>query len=139
MKRVIVQKRNIWKIISLIVIGIFCIIVAGGILKFYHIKSSFAETTPEQAELARSLVNQDLLSRGISDYDVQIAPKIRMDKREGKRTLIHVSTSNSTTQETYLIDLDKEKIILHSTTTFYEGMPEKMGRMPGRGWFHGPP
>lgn len=126
-------KRNIWKLVALIFIALFCIVIIGGLVRFNHFKSAFTPATPEQIEFATTLVSHELEARGdsIEKYQVKVAPKTtHMDNK----VVIRVDLSNETTREFFLINLDEQKVKVHSTTVFYDGMmkPEKQ-----RAWFHG--
>jgi len=138
MKKIQPARKNTWKIVSLICMGIFCIMLIGAALRFYHGKASFTDTTPEQMQTAQTLVQQDMVARGmdIASYKVDIARKILHKGTKGQtRTLIRASLESANSQETYLIDLDKNEIVLHSVTTAKDWMVGESRMMPG-GW-HG--
>ena len=129
-----------WKVISLIFISIFCIVVILNLVRFYHASSSSVDATPEQVQMAEALIQADLHARGgdISAYHVDIAPIVRTHDVGGQEeAVIHASLSTPTSQESYLIDLDKGEIVMHSMTVYYDWMTDENNRRPPeRGWFH---
>jgi uncharacterized protein YpmB len=113
---------NVWKITAIAVIAIFLIILACGLVKLYHFKSSFSPITPEQQAMVNRAVNQDLMGKGdaIDNYNENLPDKIRkMHDDQNTRAIIPVFLQNSTTRHLYIVDANSGEIISHTVTTDY--------------------
>ncbi|MBI4140234.1 hypothetical protein HY485_00185 [Candidatus Woesearchaeota archaeon] len=131
-KKQLTQHKNIWKIISMSFIALFCLFLIFGLVRVYHFKSAFAKATPEQISLAKELVTQKLARQGddISKYDFKVSNFIRRPGRAGRTNVenaIQVSLKNDSTAQLYIIDIDKKSILLYSKTEFYDKSFHKRG------------
>ena len=128
-------KWNIWKIVAVVVVLVFALILAGGLLKLHKFKAEFTSATDAQIETARSLVTTDLQGRGLNatEYNITIPEKIRkMDKRMDRtgvqRTLLPANARSGTSKHDYIIDMDAGMIVMHSQTEAYGWMAEQIGK-----------
>ncbi len=109
------------KIIAGIVVGLFILILIGGIVRIHSFKSSFEPLSMEQTELVKRIGSDDMTKQGkdITALTIQIMPKKHLDKRkEESRSIAQISFQNETETNFYLIDLNSEKIVMRSETTF---------------------
>lgn len=117
------KQRNVWKILSISMIAIFCVFLLFGLIRVYHFKSAFLQITPEQIKLAETIVNADIDNSGdnISNYDVHINNKVRHSGKKGTANIniVQVSLKKKSVTQLYVIDIDKGMIILHSKTELY--------------------
>ncbi len=131
------QSAKGWKIAALLVIAVFCLIVIGGLVRFYSFNASFTQATPEQMAKAKAVVENDLQSHGIDTSAYKIEPSEHVKRfDEASRTLIHVMASNETSRHAYLIDVNTGAIGMHSVTETADWMPQPEHSPPARGWFH---
>jgi len=129
---------NVWKIIAAVFIVLFCLALVGGMFRIYHAEPPFSVPTQEQMDSAKAVVAQELAKNGddINNYEVTVSTQIRrlergpapffaMEGPEGSRgfaeeiaagNTIHVSLQSDTKTHFYLVNIDTEKIIMHSFT-----------------------
>lgn len=131
------EKMNVWKIVAVVFIVLFCFAVAGGLFRIYHNEPPMSVPTQEQMDSAKAVVAQELVKNGddISNYEVTVSPQIRRLERmpppffmmKGSDeprfneemqagNTIHVSLRSDTKTHFYLVDIDTGKIIMHSFT-----------------------
>lgn len=130
-----------WKGISIAFIALFCVILVFGIVRWQHFKPHHFVAQQSQIDLATKAVSDDLSSAGynLSDYKIQVADSIRGFARDRQNeNIIQVSLFGDSKMHQYLVDADSGKIIMHSETTFYDGMKNmSMGFPKQRGFFQG--
>lgn len=128
-----------WKGISIAFIALFCVILVFGIVRWQHFKPHHIAAQQSQIGLATKAVSDDLSSAGynLSDYKIQVADSIRGFARDRQNeNIIQVSLFGDSKMHQYLVDADSGKIIMHSETTFYDGMGNMSMNMPKpRGFF----
>ncbi len=139
-----IKKRNKYqpvKIIASVVIGLFILIIIGGIIKIHSFKSSFQTLDEVQTELIKQIAIDDMTKQGkdITALKMQIMPKKHIDKRkEQARSIAQISFQNETETDFYLIDLNSEKIVMRSETDFdtsFAPMHEEKKHSPNMFWF----
>ena len=132
------SKMNTFKLISIVVVVIFILVIAIGIWRYHHMQSSFIPLTDDQMNIAKNIAVQDMQSRGnnVSDYEVQVMPKMkRTNKENHSLSLVQVSFVNQQEVQFYLIDLNENKIVMHSETEYYEDLDHETHK--DSRWFHG--
>jgi hypothetical protein len=133
------QKLNVWKIVAAVFIILFCAALIGGLFRISQPRPPFMAPTQEQIDSAKAVVAQDLEKRGddINNYEVIVSDRIgefknigigvspkpsgrqgQVGMHEGK--IIHVSLYSNSTNHFYLIDMDSEKVVMHSLTEWTE-------------------
>ncbi len=123
--------RNIWKIFAIVVVIVFLLILAGGVMRLYKFKSEFTPATDAQIEAAKMLVTADLEARGINitDYDITVPDRIHdMDKKGTGRTMLPARAYSNSSKHDYMIDLEAGMIVMHSQTDTYGWMADQMGK-----------
>jgi hypothetical protein len=132
------KTMNIWKIVAVVFIVLFCLALAGGLFRIYHSGPLPNAPTHEQMDSAKAIVAQELANNGddISNYEVTVSTQIRrlergsapffgMEGPEGSQgfavempagNTIHVSLRSNSTTHFYLVNVDSGKIIMHSFT-----------------------
>ena len=125
-----------WKIISVVFISLFVLVVLFGIINTrfrMSLTEPQNEPTPNQIDLAKSIVAQDLQSRGdnISNYDVVVMNRMVgfiNSPHPGERVMgspmpvpidpvdIQVSLHGNTTSYLYIINPDSQKVVMRSFT-----------------------
>jgi hypothetical protein len=123
--------RNIWKIFAIVVVIVFLLILAGGVMRLYRFKSEFTPATEAQIEAAKRLVTADLEARGLNttDYDITVPDRIHdMDKKGTGRTMLPARAYSNSSKHDYLIDLEAGMIVMHSQTDTYGWMADQMGK-----------
>lgn len=135
-------KLNAFKITAIVVIILFVIILISGLIRFYQFKSSFTHLNDQQITELKSIAIQDLQSRGknSSDYKIQVMPQVRKTNKDAE-LITEVTFSNDKELQSYLIDLNSKKILVHTATDFYAPLnfpqnKENLGNKDNR-WFHG--
>jgi hypothetical protein len=129
------QKLNVWKIVAIVFIILFCAALIGGLFRISRPRSSFTAPTREQIDSAKAVVAQELEKHGddINNYEVVVSSMIgkfrdmgiglspgppgRQDPpgmHEGR--VIHISLHGNSTSHFYLIDIDSGKAVMHSLT-----------------------
>ena len=129
------KSGNLFKIISAVVVILFVLMVAGGVFKFFHYRSSFTTMNEAQIQSVQELVMQDMHTRGknSTDYSIKVIPKIRMMKKNSiSQSLVQVSLSNEQEHGFYLLDLNTNKILLYSETYMYEKINDECNSQHGR-------
>ena len=119
------DKKNIWKIVALIFIGIFILIIAGGLIRSYYFRPHFIPLSEQQIDSAKTAVYNDLAGKGINApmESIKVANEvrpIRPDKEEKK--IIEVSAEVDSIRHIYLIDANSNEILMHSQTEFFSWM-----------------
>lgn len=130
-----------WKGISIAFIVLFGAILVFGIVRWHHFKPHHTAAQQSQIDLAKNAVSADLSSAGynLSDYKIQVADTVRGFARDQlNKNIIQISLFGDSKMHQYLVDADSGKIIMHSETTFYDGMKNlSMGFPKQRGFFQG--
>lgn len=114
--------KRIWKTVAIAVVVIFVLVIIGGIIKAYYIRSSFAKPTQAQIDYATKIATDKLKSTGVntSVFQVHAGNRMRKFHEDGTaKTIIQVMFSNNTTSHTYLVDLNNGEMLLHSETEVY--------------------
>ena len=132
-------KMNVWKIVAVVFIILFCAALVGGLFRISRPRSPFMAPTQEQIDSAKAIVAWELEKSGddIKNYDVVVSNMIgkfndigmgvsprppgrqnAVGIHEGK--VIHISLHGNSTSHFYLIDIDSGKIIMHSLTEWME-------------------
>ena len=132
--------QRIWKGISIAVIILFAIIIIGGLIKAFYIRSSFIKPTQTQIDYATKIATEKLQSSGgnSSMFQIQVGRKMRRLHEDGiNMTIMQVSFNNNVTSHTYLIDVNSGKVLLHSQTDTYIafGEHQKKSRYGGHKFF----
>lgn len=116
-------KKDILKKISIIFVSLFLIVLIVVAVRTYKMKSSFETTTNEQISLAKQIISEELSKRGesINSYETEVGKKMR---RKTVQVSLKKNEKNENSEflqrEIYIIDLIQKKVIMHSTTEFYE-------------------
>lgn len=132
------MRSNVFKIIAIVVVALFALILVGGLIKMYRFHSGFSAMSQQQAETAKAVAMQDLQSRGkdAAAYEIQVMPKIRKMGGAGNGlSVAQVSFHNPQTMESYLIDIDSGRILMHSETDYYDGLIQEGREKEPRPWF----
>lgn len=130
------QKKNVWKIISIVSIVLFCLMLIGGLIRVYHFRSFFSTPTQEQIDSVKAIVAQELQNKGddIDNYEITVSNRIinfdRMVRSQGfveieypegifdriryPEAAIQVSLVKNSTMHLYLIDANSGKVVMHS-------------------------
>jgi hypothetical protein len=128
-----------WKGIAITFITIFCVILVFGVIRWQHFRPHQDAAQQQQIDMAKEAVSADLSSAGynISDYNVQVASTVRGFEAGMKdESIIQISLFGESKIHQYLVDADSGKMIMHSETTFYDGMKNiSMGSPKSRGFF----
>lgn len=122
------NKNKIWKTTAIIFISIFCIMMLVVAHKAYRFKTSFADASQFDIELAKNTVQKDIEKTGqkISDYKISVARKSRHISRENtSKRIVSVSLNKDAVTYTYLVDLDAGEILMRSKTEFTGWMKEQ--------------
>lgn len=133
------QKMNIWKIIAVVFIVLFCAALIGGLFRISHPRSPFMAPTQEQIDSAKAIVAQELAKEGddINNYEVIVSNRIgkfnginigvhpgqsgrKIPPETRAEKIIHISLHGNSTSHFYLVDIDSEKVIMHSFTEWME-------------------
>ena len=117
----IASKQKIWKTVSIAVIILFAVIIAGGLIKAFYIRSSFVKPTNEQIDYATKIATEKLKSMHVNASMFQIhADRMRRMRDDGKtRGIMQVSFYNNSTMHTFLVDVNSGEVLLHSETDTY--------------------
>ena len=121
------KKINVWKIVSIIFIGLFSLILIHGLIRVRDFRSSFSEITQEQSDSAKSIITQELQKRGdnIDDYDVRVENRIlKIDVEGAQRNMIQIFLYKDEKMYLYLIDMDSEELVLYTQAEFYGWMTD---------------
>jgi hypothetical protein len=132
---------NVWKIVSVVFIALFIVILLWAIIGIRQ-TPHFDEPTLEQADVARSVVAQDLLASGdsIDNYDVSVTNRMlgfvgRHHPRNGVSIMepesfldmqnclgrnLQVSLRGNSTGYVYTVDVDEQKILMKSFTEWFD-------------------
>jgi hypothetical protein len=116
---------NVWKIIALAFVAVFCVIIVISVIRLYHFEPHRSFANPAQVDLAKGVVSQDLSRNGdnISNYKIQASDMAREFARDGlNKNIIQISLYDRSKRHLYLVDADSGDIIMHSETTFYGWM-----------------
>lgn len=132
-----------WKGISIAFIIIFGVILVFGVLRWYHFKPHHIAVQQSQIDLAKNAVSADLAKAGynVSDYKIQVADSARGFSRDREQDrmdekIIQISLFGDSKMHQYLVDADSGSIMMHSETTFYDGMKNfSMGFPKPHGFF----
>lgn len=119
------RQTNVWKLVSIVFITLFCVTVALSFLRHHSIRPGFIEATAEQKERAEGIVAQDLESRreNIAEYEKAVATKIRgIVSGNMTRHIIQVSLWKGSARYMYLVDADSGEIVLRAETNVYGWM-----------------
>jgi len=114
-------RTNIFKITSIVVVLIFVLIIAAGLIREYY-PSPSAKPTESQILAAKTVVASALQSEGdaLSNYRFVASDRIRhLSRNEDSKRVLEVSAYNNMTRHTYLIDMDSNGIVVHSQVDFY--------------------
>ena len=132
------QKINVWKIVAVVFIILFCAALIGGLFRMSYPRPSFMAPTQEQIDSAKAIVAQELAKKGddINNYEVVVSnligefkdirigvyPKPSRQAPPGTPVgnVIHISLHSNSTSHFYLIDIDSGKVIMHSLTEWME-------------------
>ena len=116
------KSQKIWKIVSIAVVIVFMLVLAGGLIKVFYFKSSFVKPTQGQIDDATRIAIKKLQSTGVnaSAFQIHVGSKIRKIYNDGvSNTILQVSFANNSTSHTYLIDVNSGEVLLHSETEEY--------------------
>jgi hypothetical protein len=119
-----IWRTNIFKITSIVVVLIFVLIIAAGLIKEYY-PSPWTRPTDSQILAAKTLVASALQSRGenASDYQVVTANRLRrIGTSEHPVRVLQVSASHNQTRHMYLVDINSNTIVMHSEIDIYSNM-----------------
>jgi hypothetical protein len=112
---------------SIIIVGIFIIIIAAALIKEFYF-DSHPKITESQMNSAKLAVENALQSKGdgISNYQYSFSKKIKnIGHDENSIPTIQLSLCNNSTKQTFLINLDTQEIIMHSEVDYYTNYPNK--------------
>ena len=126
------KKRSVWKILSIIFISIFLLVVIASLIRLYHFKSAFKESKNEEIGMAKSVVYDYLASNGRNVSMDNITPFNRITRiqyNHSEKKLIGVMVSDGSYEEMFLVDVDSNEIMMHSTTEFF-GYLNNTKKMP---------
>lgn len=136
------EKRNIWKIVSVVFISLFILILVWGMINL-RFRTHFPEPTQEQIDMAGAVVSEDLQAAGdsIDNYEVSVTNRMigfigrpgpgngmpgrvpgnhhDMSGASGKN--IQMSLRGNSTGHLYIVDLESESILMHSFTEWFNG------------------
>jgi len=113
-------RKNILKIISIIVIAIFILIIIFGAAKEYILAPSNKPTTVEMNS-AESIIASDLLAKGdnINNYQVTFGQKIKtLDNVDNLTSIIQVCLSNNSKRHVYIIDVTSSQVVMQTESDF---------------------
>jgi hypothetical protein len=132
---------NRWKIVSLIFIALFAILVVVTLVRFRHVGPQMTPATPEQMELAKSIVEQNLQADGYNTGNYTIEANTEISRMgENQKEVIRVTAENDTSRHFFLVDMETGKLVLHDATHRYDWMAEMQPRRePQGGFFRGKP
>jgi len=130
-------KRNVWKIVSVVFISLFILILLWGLMNLRS-RPQFSEPTQEQIDMAGAIVAGDLRASGdsIDNYEVSVTKRMvgfigrsrpgngmpgmkHMASTNGMRNL-QVSLRGNSTGHLYIVDLESESIVMHSSTEWFD-------------------
>lgn len=130
---------NVWKIIAAVFIILFCAALIGGLFRITHTRSPFMAPTQEQIDSAKTIVAQELAKEGddINNYEVIVSNRIgkfngikigfhpgppgrQVPAETRSEKVIHISLHGNSTTHFYLVDIDSERVIMHSFTEWME-------------------
>lgn len=126
------NQRIYWKIVAISVMLIFLLIVIGVLIKVYHYRSSLTKPTQAQTDEAARIATKKLQSMGdnVSAFKIHVGTKIRSLNDNGvPRKILQVSFANNATSHTFLIDISKGEILLHSETEVYVAFGERQNKL----------
>jgi len=127
------ENLNVWKIVAVVFIILFCIALIGGLFKIYHFKSSFTTPTQDQIDSAKAIVAQELQNEGdnIDGYEVTVSKNIRrFGRMDSSKNTIQVSLRKNATSHLFIIDIDSGNVLMHSQTDFYGSMADLPMKIP---------
>lgn len=118
------KRRNIWKLVSIALICLFAIVLALGLYREFHFRSSVVQATDAQIQQAKDIALNDLSRRGedLAGFTFRISNRIR--PLEQGKSIMDVTASNDTVRHTYLIDLNSQTILVYSRTEFNSAVPK---------------
>ena len=112
----------LWKITAIAVIVLFMLLIVGGLIKVYYLKSSLIKPTQAQVDYVTKIATERLQSTGnnASMFQIHVGSRIRREHEDGtNRDIIQVSFNNNVTSHMYLIDVNTGEVLLHSQTDMY--------------------
>ena len=132
-------RRNMLKIVSIIFILLFVSALVGVFINASR-APKFTEPTEEQAESAISIVSYELkaMSDSIENYEIAVtnrmmgfiegghgmrpvrSPGCMMESSGCHRNNIQVAVRNGSTTHLYIVDLDSGKIVMRSSTEWFD-------------------
>lgn len=116
--------KNYWKIISLVFIAVIAIIFIIGAFRIYHFKSSSQKTSVEDITLAKNIVSEYFSNKSINYSLENITVRGRKIRTpDTKRIIVEASFNSDNKRESFLIDLESKKIIMHSYTESFVEFP----------------
>ena len=127
------QKKEVWRIVAIAVVVLFAVVIMGGLLKAYYIKSSFVKPTHAQIDYATKIAAEKLQSIRVnsSAFQIQVGRKMRILHDDGAaKIIIQVSFYNNSTTHTYLVDVNSGKVFLHSETDIYGALGNRHNEYP---------
>jgi hypothetical protein len=125
------QKMNVWKIVAVVFIILFCMALIGGLFRISYPRHYFMAPTQEQIDSAKAIVAQELAKEGddINNYKVVVSNRIGKfngidigvhPEPPGRQipsgNVIHISLQSNSTSHFYLIDIDSGNVVMHSFT-----------------------
>ena len=112
---------NLWRAVAIGMILVFCLFVAGGLIKLYHFKSELIKPSQAQIDTAITAAKDELIQLGqdSSGLSAKVADLMRHPRGE-QRNIIQVMLYNETVSYTFIVDVDTGKVILRTETVLYE-------------------
>ena len=117
------SNQRIWKTVSVSVIILFAVIIIGGLIKAFYIRSSFVKPTQQQVDFATKIASERMksMNQNVSAFSIHTNMMRRMHDEDGGKTrgMMQVSFYNNSTMHTFLVDVNSGEVLLHSETDVY--------------------
>lgn len=127
MKKSKIDASRFWKCTAIIFIILFVVIVILGIIRANQFRPEYSAVQPQQIELAKKSIAQDLSSRGddINNYTLHTPDMTRKFAKDHlSKNIIQIVLSKGSTTQHYLVDAESGKILMRSETVVYEWMQD---------------
>jgi len=114
-------KKNIFRIVAIVMIALFILIIIGGVLKEHSEAADRIPLNEQQIAQAKNIAAADMAERGvdIANYEAKVIPKLRkLNKGHNDLAVVQVTFNNQTENELYLLDLNSGKIIMRSESYY---------------------
>ena len=123
------EKKNIWKIVSIVFIVLFVLVLISGLWRAYTFRPAFDLANASQIEAAKNIAVSDLASRGenVASYQFKVSDKIREIPGDAEnKKVLEVNVYNESVHNMYIIDVQSGAILMYSKTEFYDGLNHEL-------------